>query len=484
MGLFGFSSKKKSKKKEQEDIVALGTGVVAIDSVNKSVQAASEKFAKPDYNRNTRPKFYDNKEAKDTFKNNAFADGIPVRDVFTGNELKLTQYEAQQQYGDQWAKYAVDVDHTKPLEEIYRENKNNPFLTAGDIKDVANREENFEILSRSVNASKQNKSNSDWLSDESNIEKYNISEANRKRAILAEERAEKFVKKEITKKTVRNVIETGHKAGLDSVKSSLIMGGTISTLHNFVLVIQGDKNPEEAAISIAKDTAKIIPTVYAIGSAGSVVKSAMINVPSKAVQKIASTNLPESIIALAITSTQTIGDYFNGNVTGQQCTLELGEKSLVFATSSTSMGIGTKVAATLNGGTIGVVGGTIGAAAGALVGAAIIGAFCDQISDYVLNHHLRQEERQRLIAEYNYAAKQERAFRSELETYIEAYFKEYRTCFDQAWIRIEESFKEGDADGVIAGANQITKKLGGKVQYETVDEFKSFLDDDSQDFIL
>ena len=262
------------------------------------------------------------------------------------------------------------------------------------------------------------------------------------------------------------------------------MGGTISALHNLVLVIQGDKNAEEAAISIAKDTAKIIPTAYAIGSTGSIVKSAMINVPSEAVQKIASTNLPESIIALAITSTQTIGNYFNGNITGQQCTLELGEKSLVFATSSTSMGIGTKVVATLNGGTIGAVGGTIGAAAGALVGAAIIGAFCSQISDYILNHHLRQEERQRLIAEYNYAAKQERAFRSELEAYIEAYFKEYRTCFDQAWKRIEESFKEGDADGVIAGANQITKKLGGKVHYETVDEFKSFLDDDSQDFIL
>lgn len=40
------------------------------------------------------------------------------------------------------------------------------------------------------------------------------------------------------------------------------------------------------------------------------------------------------------------------------------------------------------------------------------------------------------------------------------------------------SFAQGDAYGVIAGANEITKKLGGDVQYESVEEFEKLLESD------
>ena len=40
--------------------------------------------------------------------------------------------------------------------------------------------------------------------------------------------------------------------------------------------------------------------------------------------------------------------------------------------------------------------------------------------------------------------------------------------------------KSGDANGVIAGANAITRKLGGKVQFNNMDEFDKFLDDDTK----
>ena len=36
-------------------------------------------------------------------------------------------------------------------------------------------------------------------------------------------------------------------------------------------------------------------------------------------------------------------------------------------------------------------------------------------------------------------------------------------------------------NGVIAGANDIIRKLDGNVQYNTVEEFKSFLDSDDVD---
>ena len=49
------------------------------------------------------------------------------------------------------------------------------------------------------------------------------------------------------------------------------------------------------------------------------------------------------------------------------------------------------------------------------------------------------------------------------------------------WQAFVFSFAVGDADGVIRGANQITRKVGGTVKYESVEEFKTFIDDEEED---
>ena len=78
----------------------------------------------------------------------------------------------------------------------------------------------------------------------------------------------------------------------------------------------------------------------------------------------------------------------------------------------------------------------------------------------------------RIIEECERSKSEMRSFREELEKYLESYLKDYRDCFDDAIYSINESFKNGDADGVILGANKITKKLGGNVQFNSVEEFK------------
>ena len=64
---------------------------------------------------------------------------------------------------------------------------------------------------------------------------------------------------------------------------------------------------------------------------------------------------------------------------------------------------------------------------------------------------------------------------------MDAYFADYGQCFDEAFAGIRFSFAVGDADGVIRGANQITRKVGGTVKYESVEEFKTFIDDEEED---
>ena len=59
----------------------------------------------------------------------------------------------------------------------------------------------------------------------------------------------------------------------------------------------------------------------------------------------------------------------------------------------------------------------------------------------------------------------------------------HRECFDTALSSMQVAFQMGDADGIIASANDITRKLGGQVYYDSVEQFKSFLDDDSVDIL-
>ena len=45
------------------------------------------------------------------------------------------------------------------------------------------------------------------------------------------------------------------------------------------------------------------------------------------------------------------------------------------------------------------------------------------------------------------------------------------------------AYAMGDADSVIAGANDITRKLGGQIKFQTVSQFKSFLDSEEDDIL-
>ena len=123
----------------------------------------------------------------------------------------------------------------------------------------------------------------------------------------------------------------------------------------------------------------------------------------------------------------------------------------------------------------------VGAAVGALVGSLLTSSLYNKVIDELQNKKLAHDERMRLIQEAEQLRDQERQYRQEIEEYLQNYFKGFEDCFDEALSTIEESFKQGDADGVIKGANKITEKLHGTVQYDSVESFKDFLSSNTVD---
>lgn len=479
--MFGLFKKKRQsteiivaeqKDEERDDSVKLGAGFAATESARASTQAAAQKFAKPTkYDRSV----LDDGAAKRNIKIDAFKSGVTVKDPYTGDVLTLTKAEARMKYGENWTKHLAEADHKISLEQRYEQTKDNPWLTNDDVKASSNSSDNLEVVSRKFNNAKRSRSNEDFVTDDEYLEKTGVklSEDGKEKAIKSEKATQKALKKQDFRDSARNIVKTGHDAGVAAAKNAGAMGLTMSGIMNMTAVIKGEKSPEDAVADTVVDASKSAATGYIMGGGLTTISHTLSGSSSKFLRALSESNVPGKVITAVVLTGDTLKRYGNGEISTQECLIELGEKGLNFATAGYSMAVGQAIIPIP----------VVGAAVGALVGSMLTSNYYNQLITTLQTKELEHQERLRIIAECEEATRQARVFREELEAYLASYFKEYRDCFDDALNTIRTSFQMGDADGVIAGANQITRKLGGKVYYDNMTEFKDFLFDDSTDIL-
>lgn len=478
--MFDFLKKRKKsteivvieQQEDKDDSVKIGAGFAATESARASTQAAAQKFAKPTkYDRS----LLDDGAAKRNIKIDAFKSGVTVKDPYTGDVLTLTKAEARMKYGDNWTKHLAEADHKISLEQRYEQTKDNPWLTNDDVKASSNSSDNLEVVSRKFNNAKRSRSNEEFVSDDEYLKKTGVklSKEGKEKAIQSEKAAQKALKKQDFKDSARNIVQTGHNAGMSAAKNSGTMGLTMSGIMNMTAVIKGEKSAEDAIADTVVDTGKAAATGYVMGGGLTTISHTLSGSSSKFLRALSESNVPGKVITAVMLTGDTLKRYGNGEISTQQCLIELGEKGLNFATTGYSMAVGQALIPIP----------IVGAAVGALVGSMVTSNYYNQLITTLQTKELEHQERLKIIAECEEATRQMRAFREELEAYLASYFKEYQDCFDDALATIHTSFQMGDADGVIAGANQITRKLGGKVHYNNMTEFKDFLFDDSTDVL-
>lgn len=493
MGLFDFIKKYKVKTtevalKREEDYEyksKMGVGISLDSSVRSSTAQANAKYSRPDYNPQTRKQFYDDGSAHQKAIDNAFAGGRVVRDPYSGAELVKKQRDAKIRFGEDWQRHAAEADHIDPLSQIAKRTKKNPFLTTDDVCEIGNNNDNFQVLSRKLNqgskeVGKGGSTQQEWADDATrmkgladNIESSeSISEVS-KRIKHTGKVAEKRNNSRAFKKSVKNAVETAHQAGKAGAQNAGITSLTMSGIMNIVSVIKGEKNGEDAIVDTVKDGGKAALTGYAMGGGMTVVSQTLSYSSSDFVQALAKNNVPGKVITAVIVTGDTLKKWGEGEITTQECLIQLGDKGLNMATMGYSMAVGQALIP------IPIVGGAVGALVGSMLTSNLYNGLINELQMKQLEH----EERMRIIAECNAAAEQTRVFRAELESYLDSYFKEYRACFDNAISSMGLAYAMGDADGVIAGANDITRKLGGQVKFKTVSEFESFLDSDEDDIL-
>lgn len=469
--LFGFLKKNK-KKEETEKYIKVGTGIAFNNSNNSERLNLKKIFSKPKKYAGNR-EIFDSGNAKKNVKLEAFSSGKKVMDEYTGKELKLTIQEAKIKYGEKWADHVAEGDHIHPLKKVVEENKNNPWLTNEDIKEIANSKENMQNISRTFNNAKRDRTNKEFVNDKEYLKNKGIklSEENKIKAIETGEKAHKFIKQEMRKRTVKNTILYGHNAGMNIAKHSAGTSATISTILNIVDVINCKKTAKEAAKDVSIITTKAAVTGYVFGGGGGVISHSLSYSKSDFIRALSNSNVPSKVITAVMTTGDIAKKYVNGEISTQECILELGERGLNVATAGYSMAVGQALIP------IPIVGGAVGA----LVGSVLTSKYYNSLISDLKNKELAHKERLKIMAECKEAEREVRAFRKELQVYLDNYFYDYKSCFDEALSEIEISFKTENANGVISGANKITRKLGGKIYYNNVKEFKTFLDSDEVD---
>lgn len=470
--LFKNKKDKDEEKEDNESKTKMAVGITLDQSIQNSTSKAGTKYSKPAYNQQTRKQYYDDGKAHKAAMDEAFANNAVVRDRYTGDVLVKSQKEAKALYGKDWQKEAGEFDHIDPISQIVKRWTGNAFVTTDDIKEVANRKGNGQIISRQNNQTsaigKGGKTQEQWadgLTGISEEQKNKIREIGKK--------ASKENDRLLFRKSVSNIATTAHEAGMDGLKSAGATTVTMSGIMNCVAVIKGEKDAEEAISDTVKDGGKAAVSGYITGGGLATIEHAISYSSGGVIKALADSNVPGKIITAVTVTGDTLVKWGNGEITTQECLIQLGDKGLNMATMGYSMAVGQALIP------VPVVGGAIGA----LVGSMFTSAYYNDLVCRLQQKQLEHEERIRIIAECEKAANQARKFREELEIYLNNYFEDYRECFDTALSSMHLAYQLGDADGVIAGANQITRKLGGNVYYETTEEFKKFIDEDSIDIL-
>lgn len=459
-------TERKNRARSDNGAVDIASRAASNQATQTQVQKAAQTFAKPSNytgNRN----LFDSESAKRRAKEQAFANGQRPVDPYLKTELFRTKEEAQRAYPEEYMYHAAEVDHTVPVERVFEMFKNDPFLTNEDIRDIVNCDENLTVISAKLNNVKRSRTNQELVADKEYRESKGVNLGHEEEEKLVSDGSETFnaLAQKGQRKRKQQELKLGHEAGMAGAEYAGVTGLTMSGINNVTALLNGEKSAEEAIADTVAQSGEAAVNGYVMSSSLTVLGHQMENSSSEFIRSLAEANVPGKVVTAVMVTGNTLARWGSGEITTQECMIELGDKGLNMATMGYSMAVGQALIP------IPVVGGAIGA----MVGSTLTSSYYHQLIDELQKRELAHKERLRLTAEYKKAAGEARQFNDQLKEYRDQYFADCHECFDTAISTLKFAYETGDADGVINAANKITRKLGGEVKYETVNEYKKFV---------
>lgn len=293
-------------------------------------------------------------------------------------------------------------------------------------------------------------------------EKISESELTIGEALEARQSPEKYTYKEMAR--------ISHRAGLQGAAFGVGIGGAVSLVKNLFAVYKDEKELKEALKDTSFDTLKGGMIGYATAFSGSFISAFMQNHEKVLVRTLGKSSLPSMIVTVSVETTKSFYSYFKGDIDAVQLAQNLGEKGTGLANSALF------AAATQAIIPIPVVGALIGG----MLGYTLNSMFYQGVMDSLKEAKNQRIERMRIEAECEFLLSEILNYRKEMEEIIERYFSEHLGFFNESFNWLDRALGLNDANGVILAANEITRKLGSKTQFETFAEFKTFMNSEEK----
>lgn len=270
--------------------------------------------------------------------------------------------------------------------------------------------------------------------------------------------------------TAKDMGRVMHRGGMEAAKGAACIGGVISLVRNAMDLFSGKKSGGEAAKDVALDTAQAAALGYGTGAVGALAKGVLQNSKSTVLRQMATkTSLPAYIASTTLEIGKTLTRYAKGEIGGEQCLNELGEKGYGMINSAFYAGVG-QVLIPIP---------VVGALAGGMMGYALSSASYKILTESLRDARLAHARRLEVEKDCAEAIEMMRACRRHLEKTIKREMSEQRAIFNETFNQVKSALKIGDVDGYIDGMNKMTVAMGGKPQFSNYTEFDDLMNSDT-----
>ena len=403
------------------------------------------------------------KDVDDFTRRNTREDSYKNR-IFNGKRTTIDEYTGEKLFYDSKNHFkttkTVNIDHIVPIDQLIKKYSNS--FSAKEIKEIANADFNLVATSESLNKSKSNMSNNEYLYKQLkrgntkdlytsfNMLKEEISANTAIEANLGMRKIGKVLN--INDKTIFNVSDTVGNA-VYAGNSAAMITLVVSSISNISMIVSGKKDIKDATKDLVEDTSSSFVSTMGIELTQNAIKKISKN---SSISGITNKMLPIAEIATIVMVSNSVKKFVDGDISSDECVTEIlmnGAGSLALALAP-------------------VTGGT------AIVTSIVIGAICHTISNAIFSYKRlkkldarKNAEFNKILIEANIALENQRTRLIQLKNMNKARFK---TACDKGFEQIFISSLENNVTGISQGLNCILSSFNQNCKFNTLEEFNDF----------
>lgn len=268
--------------------------------------------------------------------------------------------------------------------------------------------------------------------------------------------------------TAKDIAGISHSAGIQGAQIGAVIGGSISLAVNAISLISGEKDFEDAALSVLGDTGKASALGYTGAFVGSAAKAYMQQSSSEVAQSIAKTAIPALAVTTCISMGASIYAFADGSINASQLLEKMG--GTLSNTLASSMG------ATVAGQVLIPVP-VLGALVGGLVASTLSGMFYQAFVESGKRSDLAQKHYEEIKQQCDEIRAISDAYRQHLEITIQAKLSTLKDGQIQLIRALQRIDGPEGADDFAASVNDFAALLGKQLVFSTRAEYDEFMED-------